>query len=174
MFCNVIVTRPFDQVFTYKLKKDQKAKVGNIVLVPFGKSNKQIGMIDSISKIKETKDTFKIKEVEKIYESIILNKKIIKFIFWISNYTLSPVGLVLKLFLINEKILDFSKAENKENLLIADTVQLNSDQQDAVNIIKKSLNQSSSPIVLEGVTGSGKTEVFFEAIELIIIKKNKA
>ena len=36
MFCNVVVTRPFDQVFTYKLKKGQNVKEGSIVNVPFG------------------------------------------------------------------------------------------------------------------------------------------
>ena len=50
MFCNVIVTRPFDQIFTYKLKKDQILQEGSIVSVPFGKSNNQIGMVESVSK----------------------------------------------------------------------------------------------------------------------------
>ena len=45
MFCNVIVTRPFDQVFTYKLKEGQTAKEGSVVLVPFGKTKNQIGMV---------------------------------------------------------------------------------------------------------------------------------
>ena len=174
MFCNVIVTRPFNQVFTYQLNKDQKAKEGSVVIVPFGKSSKQIGLIDSIFKNKKINYDYKIKEVEKVFDSIILNKNIIQFIFWISNYTLSPVGLVLKLFLINEKILDFSIDKKKENLLLPDAVKLNDQQQNAVTIIKNSFNKPSLPIVLEGVTGSGKTEVFFEAIEIIIKKKQQA
>ena len=50
MFCNVIITRPFDHAFTYKLKKDQIVKVGSIVNVPFGKTKYQIGMVESVSK----------------------------------------------------------------------------------------------------------------------------
>ena len=45
MFCNVIVTRPFDQVFSYKIQKGQVVKKGSIVSVPFGKTKDQIGMV---------------------------------------------------------------------------------------------------------------------------------
>jgi len=174
MFCNIIVTRPFDQIFTYKLKKGQIAKEGSIVRVPFGKSKNQIGMVDSVSKNVKINNNYKIKEVEIVFESITLNKNIIRFIHWVSNYTLSPIGLVLKLFLINEKILDFSIVEKKVNSLSLEKVQLNSDQKIAVSAINKLLLQPSLPLVLEGVTGSGKTEVFFEAIENIINKKQQA
>jgi len=42
MYCNVLVVKPFDHTFTYKIKDDQKVKVGNIVNVPFGKKKDQI------------------------------------------------------------------------------------------------------------------------------------
>ena len=48
MFCNVIVTRPFDQIFTYKLKRGQIVKEGSVVSVPFGRSNNQIAMVESV------------------------------------------------------------------------------------------------------------------------------
>ena len=54
MFCNIIVTRPFDQYFTYKLKKGQVVKEGAIVRVPFGKTKNQIGMvIETMQKLPE-------------------------------------------------------------------------------------------------------------------------
>ena len=37
MYCNILVTKPFDHTFTYKIKSDQKVKVGSIVSVSFGK-----------------------------------------------------------------------------------------------------------------------------------------
>ena len=174
MFCNVIVTRPFDQIFTYKLKKGQIVKVGSIVSIPFGRSNNQIGMVESIAENITLNNNYKIKEVEKVFELILLSKNIIKFIYWISDYTLSPIGSVLKLFLINEKIIDFSVIKKKENFLSPDKIQLNNDQKKAVLVINKLLFKPIQPLVLEGVTGSGKTEVFFEAIESVIKKKQQA
>ena len=104
MFCNIIVTRPFDQYFTYKLKKGQVVKEGAIVRVPFGKTKNQIGMvIETMQKLPE-KNKYEIKNVEYIFEDILLSKQIIKLINWISDYTLEPRGLVLKLFLINKKV----------------------------------------------------------------------
>ena len=174
MFCNVIVTRPFDQIFTYKLKKGQIVKIGSIVSVPFGKSKNQIGMVQSISKSITLNNHFIIKEVENVFNSITLSKKIIKFIYWISDYTLSPIGLVLKLFLINEKIINFSINKKKESLFFPTKINLNNGQKKAVRKINKLLFKPILPIVLEGVTGSGKTEVFFEAIESVIKQKLQA
>ena len=82
MFCNVIITRPFDQIFTYKLKKDQIVKEGSIVVVPFGRSNSQIGMVDCIYKTITHNNDYKIKEVERVFDSITLRKNIIKLIYW--------------------------------------------------------------------------------------------
>tara|TARA_B110000116_G_scaffold264429_1_gene272238 strand:+ start:843 stop:2792 length:1950 start_codon:yes stop_codon:yes gene_type:complete len=168
------VNRPFDQTFTYKLKVGQSVKEGSIVVVPFGRSKNQIGMVVSVSKNILPNNDYKIKEVENVFESIVLSKNIIRFIYWISDYTLSPLGVVLKLFLINEKIINFSVNEKKENLFTPDVVKLNNDQKKALEVIKKLLFKPISPLVLEGVTGSGKTEVFFEAIENIIKKKQQA
>ena len=78
MFCNVIVTRPFDQVFTYNVKIDQIIKEGSIVSVPFGRSKNQIGMVESVFKTKTFTSDYKIKNIERVFDSIILSKSIIK------------------------------------------------------------------------------------------------
>ena len=174
MFCNVIITRPFDQTFTYRLKKDQIVKEGSIISIPFGKSKKQIGMVESVFKNISSNNNYKIKEVERVFESITLSKNIIEFIYWISDYTLSPRGLVLKLFLINEKIIDYIVVEKKNNLFCPEKIKLNNDQLKAVTVINSLFFKPSLPLVLEGVTGSGKTEVFFEAIENVIKRKKQA
>ena len=50
MYCNILVTKPFDHTFTYKLQSNQLIKKGNIVIVPFGKKNDQIGIVYEIFK----------------------------------------------------------------------------------------------------------------------------
>ena len=174
MFCNVVVTRPFDQVFTYQLKNGQIVKEGSIVSVPFGKVNEQLGIVLEIIKspVKPTK--YKIKNVEKVFDSLVLSKSTIKFIKWTSEYTLAPIGTVLKLFLINKNIFTNLKIDKKNNIFSPSKVLLNKDQKKAVNVINKNLFKKTKPLVLEGVTGSGKTEVFFEAVEMIIQQTKQA
>ena len=174
MYCNVLVTRPFDHTFTYKIRNDQNVKIGSIVSVSFGKKKDQIGIIYELcgNKIKKN-NSYAIKEIDYVYEGLFLNKNIIKFIDWITDYTLAPKGLVLKLFLVNKNIVSFQTNDQEESIFNPKSVRLNTKQQNALNVIEKSLFKKISPIVLEGVTGSGKTEVYFEAIEKVLKKKNK-
>ena len=171
MFCNVIIIRPFDQVFTYKLKNGQKVEEGSVVSVPFGKTKIELGIVVQILNEPQKANNYKIKSIEKVHENIVLNKKTLQFIKWISQYTLSPIGLVLKLFLINKSIVNSNDKNKNENKFFFKKVKLNKDQKNASTKIGKVLLKESPPLVLEGVTGSGKTEVFFEAVEKVFLKK---
>ena len=42
MYCNILVTKPFDHTFTYKIRNDQNVKLGNIVSVSFGKKKVRV------------------------------------------------------------------------------------------------------------------------------------
>jgi len=171
----VLVTRPFDHTFTYKIRNDQNVKIGSIVSVSFGKKKDQIGIIYELCGNQIKKDnSYAIKEIEHVYEGLFLNKNIIKFIDWIADYTLAPKGLVLKLFLVNKKIVSFQIEDQEESVFNPRPVTLNTKQQNAIDVIEKSLFKKISPIVLEGVTGSGKTEVYFEAIEKVLAEKKQA
>ncbi len=172
MYCNILVTKPFDQVFTYKTKPNQKVKIGNIVKVSFGRKRDQIGIVYELLGNKIINDSFKIKEIDFIYEEKILNANIIKFINWISDYTLAPKGLVLKLFLVNNNIINHQIIDYEKNILKTHLVKLNKDQEKAYKEINKFLFKKPTTVVLEGVTGSGKTEVYFEAVKAVL-KKNK-
>ena len=174
MYCNVIVTRPFDHVFTYRIKNNQKVKIGSVVSVPFGKKKDQLGMVYELINQPDKRETFAIKEIGYIFDKIVLNKNIIQFIKWVSDYTLAPIGLVVKLFVINDKIISHNYVTEDDNLFNPNPVKLNKDQTKAADTINKFISQSTAPIVLEGVTGSGKTEVYFDAIERAIKKKQQA
>ena len=60
MYCNILVTKPFDQCFTYKLKTNQFIKRGNVVVTSFGKKKDQIGLVYEVFKTLP-------KEINKIY-----------------------------------------------------------------------------------------------------------
>ncbi len=167
MYCNLIVTRPFNQVFTYDTG-NAKVKQGQIAIVPFGKST-EVGMILEIN---VSKPNYNIKKVYKILDSISFNQETIDFINWISDYTLAPIGSVLKLFIINHKIVQYKLPPTTKKKIISNTVDLNHEQQTAKKNILSYFKNSSKPVVLEGVTGSGKTEVYFDLIEKML-QKNK-
>ena len=104
MYCNVLVTKPFDHTFTYKLKPNQAVTKGSIVLIPFGKKNDQIGMVyETYKNLPKEASGIRLKNIEFVFINLCFNKKLIEFIDWIANYTLAPKGLVLKLFIINNK-----------------------------------------------------------------------
>ena len=174
MYCNILITKPFNQCFTYKAKINQKVKLGSVVKVSFGKIKEQIGIIyDFQQSIDKDVNQFQIKEIDSVYENLYLNKKIIKLIDWIAEYTLAPKGLVLKLFLINKKIISHKFIHEQIIFTKTKVTELNQEQQKAYNFINNSILKNSEPIVLDGVTGSGKTEVYFKIIEKILLDKKQ-
>ena len=159
MYYNILVARPFDQVFTYE-SDDKTLEVGQIVIVPFGKAM-EVGMIMQSD---VSKPDYTIKKIETIIKGIQLNQINIKFLKWVSDYTLAPIGSVLKLFTINKDIISY---ERDDKILSEPTFKstiLNDEQDKAKKDIIKIQKSSNKPVVLEGVTGSGNTEVYFDLI----------
>ena len=160
MYYNIIIARPFDKVFTYKLD-DQSLEIGQIVIVPFGKAM-EVGMVMEID---VKKPDYNIKKIEFVINGIKFNEINIKFLKWVSDYTLAPIGSVLKLFTINKDIISYQRDTNDLPEPSFKSTILNDEQDKAKVDILKIQDRSHKPIVLEGVTGSGKTEVYFDLIE---------
>ena len=160
MYYNIIIARPFDKVFTYKLD-DQSLEIGQIVIVPFGKAM-EVGMVIEID---VKKPDYNIKKIESVISGIKFNEINIKFLKWVSDYTLAPIGSVLKLFTINKDIISYQRDTNDLPEPSFKSTILNDEQDKAKVDILKIQEHSNKPIVLEGVTGSGKTEVYFDLIE---------
>ena len=157
----VLIPRIFDYPHTYLSGKFDKLKSGSIVLVPFGRKN-EIGVI--WDKQEKTNKIFKLKNVlEK--KSISLNENLIKFINWFSLYNLAPKGMVLKMCLGNKSF--FSKNSNFiDDIKIKkkNKFNLNPEQKRCLDDINGFGNKFNVTL-LEGVTGSGKTIVYFEKIK---------
>ena len=164
----VLIPRIFNYPLTYNSNSSKSLKQGDLVQVKIGKSS-EIGVV--WDKIQITKRKFKIKNIENIVKKFKFNKNLIKFINWFSLYNLTPKGMVLKMCLgdqknilnIEEKILT-PKLNSKKIFL------LNDEQKESLNDLK-SFGAKFNVSVLQGVTGSGKTLVYFERIKEII--KNK-
>ena len=164
----VLIPRIFDHPHTYLSGKFGKLKAGSIVQVPFGKEN-EIGVV--WDKTQETKKNFQLKTISEI-KPFSFSDKLINFINWFSIYNLVPKGMVLKMFLGNDllasKKSDFKLQYSKNEKI---KFELNDDQKKCLKDIQ-SFGDNFGVTLLQGITGSGKTLVYFEKIKENL-KKNK-
>ena len=164
----VLIPRIFDHPHTYLSGRFGKLKPGSIVQVPFGRE-KEIGVV--WDKAEETKKNFHLKTISEI-KPFSFNDKLINFINWFSIYNLVPKGMVLKMFLGND-LLSSKKSDFKLQYIRNEKVrfELNDDQKKCLKDIQN-FGDNFSVTLLQGITGSGKTLVYFERIKESL-KKNK-
>ena len=165
----VLIPRIFDHPHTYSCGKFGKIKPGSVVLVPFGRE-KELGVV--WDKQEETKKKFEIKDIIEI-KSISFNLNIIKFINWFSIYNLVPKGMVLKMFL-GDKSYYLKEFELFNDRISTKKIKfnLNPQQKQCLRDIS-SFGNKFNVTLLQGVTGSGKTIVYFEKIKEKILKNEQ-
>jgi len=164
----ILLPNIFNHPFTYE--SDLKLKVGDYVMVPFGRS-KITGVVwDEFEK--KNNRNFKIKNVLKKLDVTPLKKTTIKFLNWFSEYNIIPKGMALKLVLLSSNVVEnFQKDTYKvfETDIKKSSIKLSEDQKKSLKKMNVS-NQKFRVHVLQGTTGSGKTMVYFEALKDIINK----
>ena len=164
----ILLPNIFNHPFTYE--SDMSLKIGEFVLVPFGKS-KITGVVWNEFEKNDTKK-FKVKGVIKRLDVTPLKKETINFLNWFSEYNLIPKGMTLKLILLSSEAIE--KKEKKFYEPFRNDIKKNSITL-SINQIKslEKMNSSNKKFrvhVLQGTTGSGKTLVYFEAIKSLIEK----
>ena len=164
----ILLPNIFNHPFTYE--SNLNLKVGDYVLVPFGKS-KITGVVWDEFETKKNKN-FKLKTVLKKLNITPLKKTTIKFLNWFAEYNIIPKGMALKLVLLgNDTIEKFQKDvfKNFNNKIIANSIKLSEEQKKSLKKMNIS-NEKFRVHVLQGTTGSGKTIVYFSALKDIINK----
>ena len=164
----ILIPNIFNYPFTYE--SNLKLRLGDYVQVPFGKA-KAIGVVwDEFEKNKNK--NYAMKQVIKKFEVPNLNKNTIRFLNWFSEYNMIPKGMALKLVLLSSKVVEELPKKNYEsfnNKIKTNEFQLSPQQKE--NLKKMNIsNQKFRVHVLQGVTGSGKTIVYFEALKKILDK----
>ena len=164
----ILLPNIFNHPFTYE--SDINLKVGDYVVVPFGKS-KITGVVwDEFEKNNSRK--FKIKSVLKKLNVSPLKKTTIKFLNWFSEYNIIPKGMALKLVLLSSNAVEkLPKGTHKifETNIKKNLIKLSEEQKNSLKKMKLA-SQKFRVHVLQGTTGSGKTMVYFEALKDIINK----
>ena len=103
----ILLPNIFDYPFTYE--SNINLKVGDYVLVPFGKS-KITGVVwNEFEKKKDKK--FKIKKIIKKLDVAPLKKNTINFMNWFSEYNIIPRGMTLKLLLLSSNAIENKKSQ---------------------------------------------------------------
>ena len=161
----VLIPRIFDHPHTYLSKKFGKLKTGSIVSVPFG-NEEEIGVV--WDKEENTNKNFKLKDIKE-KKSVSLSDKLVKFINWFSLYNLAPKGMVLKMCLGDESFFSKKKETFDKSLKIKKNFILNEEQKKCLKDINN-LGNKFRTTLLQGITGSGKTIVYFEKIKENILR----
>jgi primosomal protein N' (replication factor Y) len=108
----------------------------------------------------------KIKPVGRVLELPPLKQSFRDWLEWMANYTLAPLGAVVSLAALRYAAKlpkkPYVTPEYKPALPV-----LTDEQQRALAVLK---TEKTKPILLDGVTGSGKTEVYFHAIAEILAR----
>ena len=234
---SVMLPLPFNDPFDYQA--DETIPVGTIVRIPWGKEQ-QIGVVWKIGSSSNL-PPHKIKSIVEKFNFPPLSSQLIKFIKFVADYNMAPVGLVLKMVLSVRGVFDnsltttlyqlsgktlaeaklknsdarwhvmdllrhapYSKAEIcqgagvgvsvintliKSGVLIplvkekkkeftapvADyqKVTLTPEQTEAAENLSAKIGQGFNVTLLDGVTGSGKTEVYFEAVAQALVQQKQ-
>jgi primosomal protein N' (replication factor Y) len=147
----------------------QKLKSGTIALIPLGKKTIP-GLI-----IKEVeKPNFPTKPIQKILYSQPLPQHLLNATLWISDYYACPLPTVLQSALPKgiDKIRRPEKPANPSSQNSTNTsIPLNSAQKRALQQITST---TKNTILLHGITGSGKTNIYLELARQTIKKQKSA
>ncbi|MES2728614.1 MAG: primosomal protein N' [Pseudomonadota bacterium] len=162
----VVLPRPLDRAFDYLLPPDQNVVVGQVVTVPFAKGQEG-GVV--IGRGAGTLPDTALKQVSHIHDFPPLRPAMMSFLNAVAAYTMSPLGLVCRMAFSEKTALDAMVSRRPRSFDAANpdfaTMTLEAAQDAAATSLSNAISdQSYSVTVLDGVTGSGKTETYFAAI----------
>lgn len=167
-FVSVAVDAPLFTALTYKT--GESFPTGSSVIVPLGNRKANAVILKTIS---ESEQKFKIKNIDSVDRTRpILSENFLKWLQWMADYYVHPVGQVMALAfppLATKK----SSRQTKKAPVVKEVSQqtpphLTEEQAKSVNSI---LGREGFGVhLLFGVTGSGKTEVYLRLLESVLAR----
>ena len=151
--------------YDYIVPENMELCVGDFVKVPF-RNKEEIGVVFERNNKPLNYDISKVRNINsKIFEyKLSVNQ--IEFIKKVADYNLTQLGNVLKMVMGFNEIFSSVKARKKKVNYIPSYIspELSTEQKNAVDFLSKKLMGGFSVSLLDGITGSGKTEVYFNLI----------
>ena len=149
-----------DILYHYRVPDGTQCQVGDAVVVPFGKGNRQ--KIGFVLEVTDKKPDFGVKDVQEVLPSV-LNPEQLQLIAWLRENTFCTYYDAIKAML-PAAVLRNKRAAKPKNLPVvqdAEALVLSDEQQKVFDKIAPSLEtEKPACFLLRGVTGSGKTCVF--------------
>jgi len=149
----------------YSYKADEILPLGTYVKISFGRQD-VVGVVWD-NDVTADIPLNKIKSVSEIYDSPPLADDMRTYIEKVAGWTMTPMGSVLKMVIPSYKLLEEPKRPLQFFCMSINgggAVALNKDQGTAAHDLCTNIDQGYSCTLLDGVTGAGKTEVYFEAV----------
>lgn len=173
IFVEILLPLSLDNSFTYS--SNLALKVGDVVKVEFGK--KQIwAIVTKVLEQEPLKQKFKIKEVIEIHQEIKITKNNLTFLHQLANYNLAIKGLVARsmIGILNSNKTkkapgEFSQEIIPKNFQLKKLLDKQQEIFDEINI-----GQQKLVSLIDGVTGSGKTEIYFALIAKILEQQDNS
>jgi len=166
---------PLGEAYDYRPFDDEMPITGSFVEVPFG-SRTMIGVVwgEGTGLVPENK----LKSILRVLPIPPLPDENRSFVDWVANYTLSPTGAVFKMTFGNARLVELKKKDAFTCPVFDPDFHLptlSADQKKAADVlIEKVRDEKYATVLLDGVTGSGKTEGFCEAIAECLRKGKQA
>lgn len=179
----VALPRPLRTLLSYTLPNDTTATIGSRVVVPLGKQY-AVGLVVEKKPnptLEPNATPFDLKPIVEILDEIsLVDTHLLELLQWATRYYHHPIGEVI--FTALPAGLRKNKALSKrmQKLLVPqeqaispvihDTLQLSDEQSQALDSIH-TWNQEASPlqpVLLHGITGSGKTEIYLRLAQPLI------
>lgn len=162
----ILLPLAIDYPFTYSNPEGLGLAVGDFVEVPF-RGKPAIGIVWSLND--ETAYQGQTKPIQRKLDIPALSDTFREFITWVSHYTLSPLGMILKMALLSDLNKEI-KTTKPLRILEPDLTKvgpiLRDEQEVAATAIQESIRDNTyNPFLLDGITGSGKTEVYMAAVQ---------
>lgn len=160
----VLLPLPLGDGYDYLVPPKSAIKIGSLVRVPLG-SKESIGVV--WAKGSGTVPANKLKAITEVIDVKPLPDVTRVFVDWVASYTLMPVGSILKMVLGGQyrPLKDKDKLNYPKPKIGHLVEQLTDEQQKAATALEQDVQSGLfTATLLDGVTGSGKTEVYAAAL----------
>lgn len=152
MYYNIQLKK-MNMLFTYQ--SDEEIKLGTYCVVDYN-NKKMEGIV--VEKVNVLKKEFNIKSIEKVLDKR-LDEKLFLLMQFIHNYYIEPYGNLLSII---EKPEKKEYKDIKANNTKIEEVHLSDEQQ---KVYLDIVNSSKTVHLINGVTGSGKTQIYIKLIQ---------